>query len=50
MFTSKTLDIMDSMVSYLLEPVIIALLALIALALWETGLAIGANALAASAV
>jgi len=41
MFTSKTLDIMDSMVSYLLEPVIIALLALIALALWETGLAIG---------
>ena len=41
MFTSTTLDIMDSMVSYLLEPVIIALLALIALALWETGLAIG---------
>lgn len=41
MFTSATLDIMDSMVSFLLEPVIIALLALIALALWETGLAIG---------
>ncbi|TDT44421.1 outer membrane transport energization protein ExbB [Halospina denitrificans] len=41
MFTSATLDIMDTMVSYLLEPVIIALLALIALALWETGLAIG---------
>ncbi|XOZ32186.1 MotA/TolQ/ExbB proton channel family protein [Halomonadaceae bacterium KBTZ08] len=41
MFTSATLDIMDSIVSFLLEPVIIALLALIALALWETGLAIG---------
>ncbi|MEQ6886237.1 MotA/TolQ/ExbB proton channel family protein [Salicola sp. Rm-C-2C1-2] len=41
MFTSATLDIMDTMVSYLLEPVIIALLGLIALALWETGLAIG---------
>ncbi len=41
MFTSATLDIMDSMVSFLLEPVIIALLGLIALALWETGLAIG---------
>lgn len=41
MFTSATLDIMDSMVSFLLEPVIIALLGLIALALWEAGLAIG---------
>jgi len=41
MFTSATLDIMDSIVSYLLEPVIISLLALIALALYETGLAIG---------
>ena len=41
MFTSATLDIMDTMVSFLLEPVIIALLALIALAIWETGLALG---------
>ncbi len=41
MFTSATLDIMDTMVSYLLEPVIVALLALIALAVWETGLALG---------
>ena len=41
MFTSATLDIMDTLVAYLLEPVIVALLALIALAIWETGLAIG---------
>lgn len=41
MFTSRTLEIMDALVSWLLEPVIVALLALIALALWELGLAIG---------
>ena len=41
MFTSATLDIMDTLVAYLLEPVIVALLALIALAIWDMGLAIG---------
>ena len=41
MFTSATLEIMDAVVGWLLEPVIIALLALVALALWEFGLALG---------
>ncbi|WP_290650922.1 MotA/TolQ/ExbB proton channel family protein [Aquisalimonas sp.] len=41
MFTSATLDIMDAVVGWLLEPVIISLLALVALALWELGLALG---------
>lgn len=41
MFTSASLDIMDTLVGFLLEPVIVCLLALLALALWETGLAIG---------
>lgn len=41
MFTSATLEIMDAVVGWLLEPVIIALLALVALALWELGLALG---------
>ncbi len=41
MFASRTLEIMDTLVSALLEPAIIALLALVALALWELGLALG---------
>ena len=41
MFTSRTLEIMDTFVSGLLEPAIIALLLLAALALWELGLALG---------
>ena len=41
MFTSATLEIMDALVGWLLEPVIVALLALVALALWELGLALG---------
>jgi len=41
MFTSRTLEIMDTLVSGLLEPAIIALLLLVALALWELGLALG---------
>lgn len=41
MFTSRTLEIMDTLVSALLEPAIIALLLLVALALWELGLALG---------
>lgn len=41
MFTSATLEIMAVVVSWLLQPVIIALLGLVALALWEMGLAIG---------
>ena len=41
MFTSVTLEWMDWLVSGLLQPVIIALLALLALAVWETGLALG---------
>ena len=41
MFTSVTLEWMDWLVGGLLQPVIIALLALLALAVWETGLALG---------
>ena len=41
MFTSATLEIMDAVVGWLLEPVIVTLLALVALALWELGLALG---------
>lgn len=41
MFASATLEIMAAVVGWLLQPVIIGLLALIVLALWETGLAIG---------
>ena len=41
MFTSATLELMDVVVSWLLEPVIITLLALVALAVWEFGLAVG---------
>lgn len=41
MFASATLDVMSAMVGWLLQPVIIAILGLIALALWESGLAIG---------
>lgn len=41
MFTLATLEIMDALVGWLLLPVIIALLSLVALALWEGGLALG---------
>ncbi|TVP58969.1 MAG: flagellar motor protein MotA [Halomonadaceae bacterium] len=41
MFTSATLEIMDAVVGWLLQPVIIALLGLVILALWESGLAFG---------
>lgn len=41
MFTSASLDIMDAVVGWLLEPVIAALLALVALAIWELGLLVG---------
>nr|WP_298410698.1 MotA/TolQ/ExbB proton channel family protein [uncultured Halomonas sp.] len=39
--TQATLEVMDTLVGWLLTPVILALLALVALSLWETGLAIG---------
>ncbi|WP_048305921.1 MotA/TolQ/ExbB proton channel family protein [Halomonas sp. PR-M31] len=39
--TQATLEIMDTLVGWLLTPVILALLVLVALSLWETGLAIG---------
>lgn len=39
--THATLEIMDTLVGWLLTPVILVLLALVALSLWETGLAIG---------
>lgn len=41
MFTLATLEIMDAVVNWLLLPVIVALLGLVVLALWESGLAIG---------
>lgn len=41
MWTSTTLQWMDAIVGLLLQPVIIALLCLVALAVWEVGLAIG---------
>lgn len=41
MFASATLEIMAVVVGWLLQPVIIALLVLVVLALWEMGLAIG---------
>lgn len=41
MFTSATLEIMDTVVAWLLQPVIIGLLGLVVLALWESGLAFG---------
>lgn len=41
MFTLATLEIMDAVVSWLLLPVIVGLLGLVALALWESGLALG---------
>lgn len=44
MFTSASLEIMGTVVSWLLQPVIIALLALIALAVWELGLLVGERA------
>ncbi|WP_163559583.1 MotA/TolQ/ExbB proton channel family protein [Halomonas sp. NO4] len=39
--TQATLEVMDTLVGWLLTPVILALLALVALSLWEAGLAIG---------
>lgn len=41
MFASNTLQILDAMVGWLLLPVVIALLLLIALAVWEVGLLLG---------
>lgn len=41
MFTSASLEIMDAVVGWLLQPVIVALLLLIALAVWELGLLLG---------
>ena len=41
MFTSASLEIMDAVVGWLLEPVIAGLLALVALAIWELGLLVG---------
>lgn len=41
MFAHATLEVMSTLVGWLLQPVVVALLGLIALALWETGLAIG---------
>ncbi|WP_018936791.1 MotA/TolQ/ExbB proton channel family protein [Thioalkalivibrio sp. ALJ24] len=38
---SITMELMDTVVSWLLEPVIIALLVLVAVAVWELGQAIG---------
>lgn len=39
--THATLDVMGPLVDWLLTPVILILLALVALSIWETGLAIG---------
>ncbi|MGR4067620.1 MotA/TolQ/ExbB proton channel family protein [Halomonas sp. LR3S48] len=39
--TAATLEVMDAVVGWLLAPVMLALLALVALSLWELGLAIG---------
>lgn len=39
--THATLEVMDTLVGWLLTPVILVLLALVALSLWEAGLAIG---------
>ncbi|MEQ5800654.1 MotA/TolQ/ExbB proton channel family protein [Halomonas sp. H10-9-1] len=39
--THATLDVMGTLVEWLLTPVILVLLALVALSLWEAGLAIG---------
>lgn len=39
--TGATLEIMDTVVGWLLTPVIVVLLALVALSVWEMGLAIG---------
>lgn len=44
MFTSASLEIMDAVVGWLLQPVIVALLLLIALAVWELGLLLGERA------
>lgn len=41
MFALATTEIMSTLVGWLLQPVIFALLGLIALALWEVGLALG---------
>ena len=38
---SITMELMDTVVSWLLEPVIIGLLVLVAVAVWELGLALG---------
>ena len=38
---SITMELMDTVVSWLLEPVIIALLVLVAVAVWELGQAVG---------
>lgn len=39
--THATLDVMGTLVDWLLTPVILVLLALVALSIWEAGLAIG---------
>lgn len=39
--TTATLEIMDMVVGWLLTPVMLILLAMVAMAIWETGLAIG---------
>lgn len=44
MFAYATLEAMSTLVAWLLQPVVVALLGLLALSLWEVGVAIGERA------